>query len=312
MLAFFNELSLPTFESDRAAHAFFKLLGKLCVKVKGLGITEVKVHSSFNNHEFAPGYFFFNWYSDGKLDSDLKQLILDMLTTMPYSDEILRQFELKEGKPLELAYEERVCIGLGLASNLAFDTAALSYPDQGAWDKESYPVSMRALEEGESDISTTDGIARNISGPAHCEIHRKFFQALLKQNLVSGRELWERRDELFPNLEFCERVKDQLAGQNGAMPEFAQIMKRLFELQEYAKNWDRKPIKPPDFQTKVSPESATRRKKFKEQLKIKCPDGVRRQFDWHARYTPGAGRIYFFPEEAGGRLIVGSIGWKLT
>jgi len=49
---------------------------------------------------------------------------------------------------------------------------------------------------------------------------------------------------------------------------------------------------------------------IKDQLTFLCPDGKERSFDFHLRFTPGAGRIYFYPKQPGA-IIVGYIGEKL-
>ena len=314
MNVFFNELSLPKFKDPQAAGAFFTTVSGLCVKVKELGIKEVKIPSSFHEHQFADGYFFASWLWDKHTDSDIKTLLLDMLTTTPSTDEILEQFGNDEGKLVEAQYEGKACVSLGLASDLIYNTAVISFPQEGQWDESAYPIVLRFLEEGkEGELITveTGGTARNISSAAHCTEHKDHFESLLRESAESGRELWEMREELFPHLEFCEKVKGQLQDFDSSIPAFVQITKRLFELENFARNWNCKPIKPADFAFKVTPESSTRRNRFEDDLTILCPDKAYRQFDWHARYTPGAGRIYFIPVEASGKLIVGSIGLKL-
>lgn len=310
MLAFFNELSLPIFDSGQSAAAFFTALVELCKKTKKLGIKGIKIHSAFRTHQFAPGFFFDSWLWDKHIDSDTRTLLADMLTTMPYTDEILEQYGIAKNKLLVPKYEGTECIGLGLASDLLYDTAAVSFPRKNQWDQESYPIILQSLEEDE--IAEKAGTARNISSSAHCTVHSLHFQSLLKKSAGSGRELWEMREELFPHLEFCEKVKGQLQEFDSSMPDFIQIINRLFDLESHAARWDRMPIKPSDFAFKATPESSTRRKEFENELTIRCPDSEYRQFDWHARYTPGAGRIYFIPVEASGKLIIGYIGLKLA
>jgi len=314
MLAFFNELSLPKFESSNSAKSFFSSIGEIYKSARSMGVRQVKIHSSFNNHEFAPGYSFNTWYTDRSTDSDLRQLLLDALTTTPYADDILTQYEQDNGKILEMKYEGIPCIGLGLASNLIYDTLAISYSG-GHWNKDSYNVSISSIEESEDgSLSEAEisGTVRNIALSAHYDFHKDFLQTSLKHSIHSGVSLWERKSSLFPALQFCDIVKVQLAALNPSGPEFTQVLKRLFELEAFAEKWDGTAIKPADFSTKVSPESESRLTIFKNELTVICPDSTIRLFSWHARYTPGAGRIYFSPDNSSGRLIIGRIGLKLT
>lgn len=89
------------------------------------------------------------------------------------------------------------------------------------------------------------------------------------------------------------------------------MVRRLFELERYSQNWqpgtsfeaDRLP-------SKATPESPSRRGQLKDQLTFLCPDGKERSFDFHLRFTPEAGRIYFEPKQPG-EIIIGYIGEKL-
>src|SRR5580658_5177979 len=104
MLTFFNELSLPKFDSGQSSTVFFTAIAELCKKTKELGIKEIKIHSSFHIHEFAPGFFFQSWLSDRRTKSDIRTLLLDMLTTSPSTDEMLEQFGIEADKLLEARY----------------------------------------------------------------------------------------------------------------------------------------------------------------------------------------------------------------
>jgi hypothetical protein len=167
--------------------------------------------------------------------------------------------------------------------------------------------SLEVDDEGEFLEEELQANARNISNGTHLQTHRAFIQSKIKLTVLNGQELWRLKGSVFPKLEFCSSVADQVSGFDLSNPEFQQLLNRLFELQNFASSWDGSPIKPSDFKTKVTPESASRLKKFEKQLTIQCPDGNYRLFSWHSRYTPGAGRIHFFPFEDQTKILIGSI-----
>ena len=80
-------------------------------------------------------------------------------------------------------------------------------------------------------------------------------------------------------------------------PAFIQIKKKLFELESYCSEWKTGSFDKELMPSKVSPESDDRLKRLNKQLNILCPDEMRILFSWHLRFTPGAGRIYFHPDE---------------
>lgn len=89
---------------------------------------------------------------------------------------------------------------------------------------------------------------------------------------------------------------------------FRQVMKRLFELEEYCQSWTGGPFNKNALGSKATPENESRLRDFAEQLNIRCPDGQSRLFSWHLRMTPGPWRLHFSEDLGPGRIIVGYIG----
>ena len=85
----------------------------------------------------------------------------------------------------------------------------------------------------------------------------------------------------------------------------------MFELEDYSKKWIRGYFDSEALPSKATPESTSRLNKFTEKLTFACPDNTNRLFSWHLRFTPGAGRIYFFPVDNLKKIIIGYIGYKI-
>lgn len=309
MQAFLNELSLPFFENAHHAKALFDSLGFLYKNASENGIKEIKVKASFFEHEFAKDYSFNSWVYDKATDSDLRTLLIGVLTTTPFIDDIFVTYEKTNEGALEMYCENQKCFGLGLASDLVYDTIAFSY-DNGKWGADTYGVLIKTLEVDDLGNFVEDekkGAVRNVTTNKHFQTHLPFLQEKIKNSVTNGNELWMRKADLFPGLEFCASVQSQISGMDSSSPEFQQILNRLFELQNFTRSWDGSAIKPADFKSKVTPESETRLNKFNRQLTIACPDGNNRLFSWHARYTPGAGRVHFIPNQSTRKLLIGSI-----
>jgi hypothetical protein len=309
MQAFLNELSFPHFDSTQRAKDLFNSLGLLYKTVSEVGIKSIRIRASFFQQEFAAEYTFGTWINDGSTDSDLRTLLMDILTTPPYVDDIFKRYEESNDKVLEFYHNAKQCYGLGLASDLVYDTLAFSY-DNGEWMANSYGINLKSLQvddEGEFLEEELHANTRNVTTGRHLESHTPFIQDKLKLIILNGEELWRLKSTMFPNLEFCDKVEGQVNGLDQSTPEFQQLLNRLFDLQNFASTWDGSPIKPTDFKTKITPESASRLRKFEKQLTIQCPDGVSRLFSWHARYTPGAGRVHFRPLQDELKILIGSV-----
>lgn len=90
-----------------------------------------------------------------------------------------------------------------------------------------------------------------------------------------------------------------------------QVLKRLFELEEYCKSWKNGAFDFDALPSKVTPESESRLKQFKDELTFECSDGKKRIFSLHVRMTPGAWRLHFCTELGPEKIIIGYIGPKI-
>lgn len=98
-----------------------------------------------------------------------------------------------------------------------------------------------------------------------------------------------------------------------ATSELEQVVNKLCELQSVAsKSIAGVGIQESDFDSKVTYESRQREKDLKDKLTFLCPDGKKHLCSWHACYTPGAGRIHFYPVESERIFYIAYIGHKIT
>lgn len=313
MTAYFNELSLPVFHIDTDAIQRFREFGDFYKKARDFGIRDIKVPSNLYEHQFAPGYTIFNWFEDNRADEDLRTLFKSVFGTLPYVNDLLHDYQIKLDRPLTCTINGKSCVGLALASDKIFDSICFSM-DLLSWTDPIYSIDIEVVyedEHGNIASKIENGGAKHISSLAHADQHRTFIVDKVSSTIESGRYLWEHRESLFPNLQFCSNVRSLLAGYDANNIAFRNIISRLYDLQNVAANMNGHPITPDHFPTLTSPESNSRENKFGAQLSFECPDGVRRLFTWHSRFTPGAGRIHFVAFEDQNIIIIGYIGNKI-
>ncbi len=133
----------------------------------------------------------------------------------------------------------------------------------------------------------------------------------LKAGVQNGEDLWNRREELFPNLIFCNHVAKQILPLQPGDPLFRQIVKRLFELQTYCSAWNEGAFAPDQLLFKATVESESTMQKYSKERTFNCHGENEITFTWHGRITPGAWRIYFDPTIGPGMMQIGYIGPKL-
>ena len=137
-------------------------------------------------------------------------------------------------------------------------------------------------------------------------------RARLKIEVNDGLDLWNRKEELFPSLEFCQNVYKQLQTLSKGELILQQIVKKLSELEDCCKSWTDGAFNLDNLASKATPESENRLQQLQQKLSFTCPDGEDRVFSLHVRMTgAGAWRLHFSTELGPGKIIIGYIGLKI-
>ena len=113
---------------------------------------------------------------------------------------------------------------------------------------------------------------------------------------------------MFPALDFCDCVEDQIKDVGGDGRSFRAVMRGLKDLQSYCETWTDGPFDIHGFNN-ASGESESTLNMYSEERTFRCPDGKGRVFDWHLKR--GDLRIHFFDFPAERRLLVGYVGKHL-
>lgn len=128
-------------------------------------------------------------------------------------------------------------------------------------------------------------------------------------DILSGRDILQGAEQLFPNLVFCENAV-RGCQKNVGVSEAGQVYKRLLELQRVAEGMET--VFHKNLLTRATPESEVTLQRFSDEHTFQLPNGKIQIFSWHVRYTGGyAGRIFFYPVPEEKRIYIGHIGHKL-
>ncbi|WP_156648049.1 hypothetical protein [Methylobacterium sp. Leaf88] len=206
----------------------------------------------------------------------------------------------------DYVYGTRIAKGLGLAQSI--NTVAVSLNSE-PWKVQYIELAKSKIienTEGEVEVSTSNVSVRHISCKEHVETHRQWCSKY-SENILSGDEIWELRANIFPNLRFLSRTENQIRSLLIGTQALKEVKLRLFELNESFSNWDPTSGDLPKFQSNVTPEHSTRKKL----CWFTNSAGENKLFDWHARFTPGCGRIHFLMEYDTSCAIIGHVGEKL-
>ncbi len=247
-----------------------------------------------------PGYSLFDAYQDLRRSGarDEYGLLLHMSTKYPLLREVefgvSDRFQACEAK--QLPSEDGEPLVLCAITNWI----AVGFPSDPTWDNDRLTVRFNELLPDESIEETSeiiDNLTRSVHAHPICERYRT---DLLRDQSIS--ELWQRRQEVFPNLIFGPDVE--------LPPEHAQtIINRLVELDESAAKWREVGGTLPPWTCKVTPESSSLMddRKLREARRFRSHRGTRELFEWHARFGSN-GRIHLRLDAGSQEIEIGYIG----
>ncbi|MEB3359487.1 MAG: hypothetical protein VKK04_22370 [Synechococcales bacterium] len=266
----------------------------------------LRTQYDFYTEMLAPGYPVRRWLNDDEVDREEQRFIKTLVTKSPFSQDILntavQEIENMTG-PCEFLHEGKVAIGLGAAYIL--DMFPVSVRSMPCWD-----YSYLDLEIIHADEENDRGTIVHASCRKHVHDHLQWFESRLLQGIHNGVLLWDRRNDLFPNLQFCDSVKKQLADLQAGSVMLNPIEKRLSDLQNCASDWTTGAFDPNKLTARATTESRATLNMYGQERTFACSDGQSRVFSWHVRLTPMAWRIHFYPIQPG-EIIVGYIGCHL-
>lgn len=259
--------------------------------------------------ELAEGYMLRSWLNDRRngVDREVQRFVLSLVSKAPYYvDEPLAQ---ARAAGMEGYLGDRQAAGL-LAAYL-LNGLAISLRSEPTWDAEYVRIAVDEILD--SGIERLEDAVHHASRGVHIvDTHHDWIVRTLEQPPPrSGADLWATRTERYPHLQFCAAVEDQLGRYLAGAEELTQIHKRLEELNKFTSGWVAGSFDPAQVGSNITPESQETLKQYSAERTFYCPDGEERTFSWHARFTPGAGRLYFYPNDTEHTITIGYIGSHL-
>lgn len=309
-----NELSLKNPASDQQTARYW--MSNFIQTIKAIKAQGVKVYlrtkDNFHTTILAPDYPLRRWLNDQEVDQVERGFIRTLATGNPFSTNIanvdIKDIENNCGLS-EFWYQGETAIGLGVAYIL--DTMSVSLMSAECWDRSFLSIEAQTIDEDGVVIDEIVNIVHT-SRSNHVEEHTEWFKNRIRLGVIDGEDLWNRRDELFPSLEFCENVSKQIQNLYYGTPILTQVVNKLLELENYCKTWTEGGFNVEGIASKATPESESRLHKLVQKLTFKCPDGKDRIFSLHLRMTgAGAWRLHFSTELGPGKIIIGYIGTKI-
>lgn len=311
LLVFWNELAeLPLAENRIAARKRMDLvvdvLAALHRVLPGSPPPRLRTHAPLHAVYLAEEYTVANWLVETDQARRLMFLKLDA------SSPLLRVPE-DPGEALN-RYGCTDCFhdgvrAAGLRAAWASGELALSLDSHPCWRQSQVSVDVEMLDASDTLVRHIDNV-RHVSAVPHVEAHQPWLKARQLRTVSDGYDLWDRRSELFPRLDFCREVRKQLGALDAGSDELQNVMRRLIELEASFACWDGSPLHQDFIPSKCTPETPQTLREEADDHTATRADGSSHLFKWHARFTPGAGRIFFDGDSSTRRGLIGYVGFK--
>jgi len=272
----------------------------------------IRTHDDLSYVPLAPDYPLARWRNDDGVDREVRRFFRTLLTKSPYLVDVEDDAIAIRNDRSQFSYQGDEAKGLGVAYLL--DALALSFRSARRWEYNRLELTVIELDnEGELSEELTLDVVHACSED-HVLDHTAWIKERIhevQKDVFDGLDLWTHKVDLFPSLQFCESVRIQLQEVLRGQLILHSIMKKLSELDKFCHDWQDGPFDPQKVPGKITAESGITLEKFEQEHTFLCPDGERRIFNWHARLTPGAWRIYFYPQEETKQITIGYIGLHL-
>jgi hypothetical protein len=258
----------------------------------------LRTPEDFLRKPIAPGYDWFTWLQDNRVEREVRQYFRSLVTRSPFLwDEPNAESEWAE---IDCFWHSQKTFGLKAA--YVADGLALSMPFRSDWDTISVQCEIQEIVG--DDVTSWNEVIHHASQSSHLGQQKDWIHRRIKKTISEGKELWKCVGEYFPSLLFCPVIEDQMS----SLPKhsLASIMRGLSQLNDYCIDWKSGAFNPSAIECNVSPESPSTLQKFSKEREALCPDKKIRTFSWHVKV--GLWRIYFDPIPGPGKLFVGYVG----
>lgn len=268
-------------------------------------VTGIVVSRFFLEYDLTPEYSLRQWLNDNEVDLELRRSIKTRFSKLPFLKEI-KEYEAEGGR-FDCLFRGKRAVGLVAAHLL--QSLALSLNSGPEWAGPALAISIEEMDAETIEIEVTEVQLKHVSTPAHIEFHQAWISERLWSSVSDGSYLLEKAAEWLPALEITPGAREQILALRIGDVHLRQLIERLLEFQTYCDSWNAGPFEK-DALRKVSPESTSVNTdpRLRAMRMFRRDSGEDVYCEWHARITPRAWRIHFFPDVEQRKLIIGYVG----
>ena len=264
--------------------------------------------NDFVTLSICKGYTVNDWLTDETINSNRRQYFRTILGKA-------RKFAKADIEDeAKIIYEDsRVdSVGCAFVATYSEKPTVISILTNDFWAKDEIQILLFELND-DAEIVEKEMTIKNISTQTDISFLEKEEKVSIYNNISSGQDFWERKEELFPNLVFCDSVKKQVY-EDCEKFHIVKVMERLKKIQEYFEN-EHEYYNPKELgmDARTESDSVKTDNELKNERLFMLPSGKEEYFFDHIGFTGKytAGRIHFLPDVKNKKCYIGYIGRHL-
>ena len=307
----FNELSLRTLASDiPTARQWMSDFISTMRTAQTYGLKGLRTQRDFHAIVLAEGYPLARWRNDNEVRREEQTFLRTLATKAPLSVDIVDSEIKKNIEDEDCEFILQGCKVEGLKTTYWLETLAISLNSESCWSCSRIELEVIQLDDKgnllEEIVEVLHASQRN-----HVLENADRIKIRLQPGTLNGMELWNRRDELFPSMQFCKAGNKQLRKLRTGEDRLQLVLEALFELENCANNWKIGSFSLEGYPLEESGESGVTLNQYWRERTFLCPDGKERLFERHIKLKSCNWRIHFFPEVGTRKVIIGYVGIHL-
>ncbi len=266
-------------------------------------LQQLRMHSPSSEVVVAPGVSLHDVFRElCRRGPDTGRFLMRLLAKFPIEDDVTDE-ELAALLELDVAGHPG-CYALLLCWH-SRDRVCATLSSEPRWRMS--PLEITAHKHGEPEVDRVLRPVRNFfsldsANALLAEFNDELFST------IEPLDLWQRRADLFPDLDFAPSVEDDLAVLSE--PVFRQALFRLQELCSASNEWRTSNAAIPKYLSKVTGESDSTMQQFGRDRIFRSCSGKNEVFELHARLQDGH-RLHLREVSATKRIEIGYVGKHL-
>lgn len=307
----FNELSLRTPAPDiPTARQWMSDLISTMRTAQSYGLKGLRTQTDFHAIVLADGYPLARWRNDNQVSREEKTFLRTLATKAPFSVDIADSAIQKNIDNEYCEFSFQGCKAEGFKTAYWLETLALSLCSESLWDCSRLELEAIQIDDNGNLIEERQ-LVIHASRKNHVVENADNIKQRLQAGVINGIKLWERREQLFHNIQFCHVCYRQLRQLRSGDEKLQLVLEVLSALDHCAKNWGSGFFSLENYPFEESGESEATLDKYWKERTFLCPDGEERLFARHVKLRSYNWRIHFFPEPKTKKVLIGYIGIHL-